>query len=176
MFWCSVWDWKGCDNSRSDWTILTNPGCCGSSIIAGCIVNFFPYLWNSEIFLTGLYCVAPCLELSFPAGLLVISRGWIKVFILLCCVALRYIMIKLAAAKLLFCVHSALQSSLGYGSHIFDKISNCTPCFISLGSPAGYGGDKRGHFQPFLSLPFTFPSFHIAQDLATIALKNVECL
>lgn len=59
------------------------------------------------------YCVAPCLLFIFPAALFVIPRAWIKVFILLCCVALAYIMAKLAAEKLMFCVYSALQSSLG---------------------------------------------------------------
>jgi len=54
-----------------------------------------------EIFLMELYYVAPCLLLIFPAALFVISGGWIKVFMLLCCVALAYIMIKLAAEKLL---------------------------------------------------------------------------
>lgn len=39
-----------------------------------------------EIFLMEPYCVALCLLLIFPA-MSVISRGWIKVFILLCCVA-----------------------------------------------------------------------------------------
>ena len=60
-----------------------------------------------------LCCVAPCLLFIFPAALFVIPRAWIKVFILLCCVALAYIMAKLAAEKLMFCVYSALQSSLG---------------------------------------------------------------
>lgn len=54
-----------------------------------------------EIFLMELHYVAPCLLLVFPAVLFVISGDWIKVFILLCCVALTYIMIKLAAEKLL---------------------------------------------------------------------------
>jgi len=52
-----------------------------------------------------LYCVAPCFLMVFPV-LLVIYGGWIKVFILLCCMALASIMIKLAARKLMLCAYS----------------------------------------------------------------------
>ena len=61
-----------------------------------------------ERLLMELYCIVPCLLLVFPAVLFVISGSWIKVFILLCCVALTYIMIKLAVKKQMFCVHLTL--------------------------------------------------------------------
>jgi len=51
-----------------------------------------------------LYCVASFLRFIFPAVLFVISGAWIKDFSLLCCVALAYIMKKLAAEKLAFFV------------------------------------------------------------------------
>jgi len=83
-----------------------------------------------------------------------------KFFILLCFVASAYIMIKLADEKLLFCVYLALQSSLVFGNHTVDTISNYTPCFISLGSLAM---EEIGEttFQQFFCFPFTFPFFVI---------------
>lgn len=69
------------------------------------------------------------MELYFEAPhLLLISLAvlcWTKVFILLGCVVLAYIILKLAAEKL-FCPYSTLQSSLGFGSHNVDTISNYT--------------------------------------------------
>ena len=73
-----------------------------------------------------LYFEAPHLLLISLAVLFVISEGWIKVFILLYCVALACIMIKSAAEKLMFCVSSALQLSLCFGSHTIDTASKCT--------------------------------------------------
>lgn len=72
-----------------------------------------------------LYFEAPHLLLISLAVLFVISEGWTKVFILLGCVVLAYIILKLAAEKL-FCPYSTLQSSLGFGSHNVDTISNYT--------------------------------------------------
>lgn len=98
-----------------------------------------------------------------------------KLFILLYCVALAYVMIKLPAEKLVFYVHFTLQSSLGYGNHIVDNITNYTICFVSLGSPAmeDLGEDT---FQQLLSLSFTFPSFPRAEELLAITLENFEYL
>jgi len=70
------------------------------------------------------------MELYFEAPhLLLISLAvlcWTKVFILLGCVVLAYIILKLAAEKLTLCTYSTLQSSLGFGSHNVDTISNYT--------------------------------------------------
>ena len=84
-----------------------------------------------ESLIMELHSVAPCLLFIFPTVLFVVSRSWIKVFILLYCVVLAYIMIKLAADKLIFCEYLVLQSSLGYGNNIVDAISNYTLCFVS---------------------------------------------
>ena len=74
----------------------------------------------------------------------------------------------------MLCVYSILQSSLGFGKHIVDTLSNYTLSLISGSLAMEDKGDNT--FQLFLHLPFTFPSFCIGQELATIALKNVECL
>lgn len=90
----------------------------------------------SEILLIGPHCVAPCSEFIFPAVASVISGGWIKVLFCSAVWPCIIIMIKPAAEELLLYVYSALQSSLGYGSHIFGKNNNGTLCFLSLGSLA----------------------------------------
>lgn len=127
----------------------------------------------SESIFRKQYCVSPCLLFIFPAELFVISEGWIKVFILLYCVALACIMIKSAAEKLMFCVSSALQLSLCFGSHTIDTASKCTLWFASSGSLAMEEVGENT-FKLSLSLPFTFPSFCRAQDLVTITLENSE--
>lgn len=120
-----------------------------------------------------LHCTAPCLLLVFPAALLVTSGGWIRVFILLCCLALAYITIKSTADKLKFCVHSALQSPLGFGSSLVDLISNYTLGFVSSESPA-MEEIREDTLQRFLSLPFTSPSFPGARELVTTAPENLD--
>ena len=120
-----------------------------------------------------LYCTAPCLLLVFPAALFVHSGGWITDFILLCCLALAYITIRLAADKLKFCVHSTLQSSLGFGSNIADMFSNYTLGFVSSGSPA-LEEIREDTFHQSLILPFTSPSFPRAQELVTTAPENSD--
>ena len=87
--------------------------------------------------------------------------------------ALAYIMIKLAADKLIFCEYLVLQSSLGYGNNIVDAISNYTLCFVSYGGLA-MEEIAEDTFQEFFSLSFTFPSFPGALELVTIALENSE--
>ena len=77
---------------------------CGVVVICQLIATMLIFSIFMEFFeslLLELYRVAPCLLLVFLAALFVISGGWIKVFMLLCCVALAYITIKLAAEKLL---------------------------------------------------------------------------
>ena len=82
-----------------------------------------------------LRCTAPCLLLVFPAALFVNSGFWIRVFILLCCLTSFCIMIKLAADKVKFCAHSALWSSLSFGSNIVGMIRNYTFYIVFTGSP-----------------------------------------
>ena len=121
-----------------------------------------------------LYCVAPCLLFIFPTVLFVVSRSWIKVFILLYCVVLAYIMIKLAAERLMWCVNSVLQSSLGFGNHIANAISNYTLCFVSSGNLATEE-TKKDIFQQFLSLPFSF-TFLSFPRLVTVLLRILNIL
>ena len=107
------------------WGVVVICQLIATMLIFSIFMEFF------ESLLLELYRVAPCLLLVFLAALFVISGGWIKVFILLCCVALAYIMLKLAAEKLMFCFYLALQSSLDFGSHTVDPDSNYTYCFVS---------------------------------------------
>jgi len=120
-----------------------------------------------------LYCTAPCLLLVFPAALFVHSGGWITDFILLCSFALAYITIRLSADKLKFSVCSALQPSLGFGSHIADMISNYTLGFVSSGCPA-MEETREDTFQQSLVLPFISPSFPRARELVTTAPENSD--
>jgi len=112
--------------------------------------------------LIELCFMAPSLLLIFPVALFIISEGRIEVSILLCSLALAYVMIKLATEKLVLCAYSALQSSLGFGSCIVDTISNDTLCIVSLGS-LSMQEIEGNTFQELLSLSFTFPSFHRAE-------------
>ena len=105
-----------------------------------------------ESLIMELHSVAPCLLFIFPAVVFAISGSWIKVFILLCSVALAYIVIKLAAKKRMFCVYLAL-SSLGYGSHIVDTTSNYS-LFCLLREP-GCGEEREGHLPAVPHLPFS---------------------
>ena len=109
--------------------------------------------------------------LVFPAALFVHSGGWITDFILLCSFALAYITIRLSADKLKFSVCSALQPSLGFGSHIADMITNYTLGFVSSESPA-MEEIRKDTFQQSLILPFTSPSFPAARELVTTAPEN----
>ena len=99
------------------------------------------------------------------------SGGWIRDFILLCCLAMAYIMIKLSADKMKFSVCSALQPSLSFGSNTANMISNYTLGFVSSESPA-MEEIREDTFQQSLSLPFTSPSFPRARELVTTAPEN----
>ena len=101
------------------------------------------------------------------------SGGWIRDFILLCSFALAYITIRLSADKLKFSVCSALQPSLGFGSHIADMISNYTLGFVSSGCPA-MEETREDTFQQSLVLPFISPSFPRARELVTTAPENSD--
>lgn len=68
-------------------------------------------------------------------------------------------------------MHSALQPSLGFGSHIVGMISNYTLGFVSSGSPA-MEEIRKDTLQQSLSLPFTSPSFPAARELVTTAPEN----
>ena len=72
-------------------------------------------------------------------------------------------------------MHSALQPSLGFGSHTVGMISNYTLGFVSSGSPA-LEEIREDTFQQSLSLPLTSPSFPRAQELVTIVLEKFEYL
>ena len=60
-------------------------------------------------------------------------------------------------------MHLALQSSLGFGTHIVDTVGNYTLLCL-LGEP-GFGGDREDAFQQFLSILFSFPSLPRAREL-----------
>ena len=115
-----------------------------------------------------LHCKAPCLLLVFPCCTVSQLWGLIRDFILLCCFAMAYITIKLSADKLKYCVHSALQPSLGFGSHIADMFSNYTLGFVSSGRSA-MEETREDTFHQSLILPSTSPSFPRAQELVTTA-------
>ena len=66
---------------------------------------------------------------------------------------------------------SALQPSLGFGSHIVGMISNYTLGFVSSESPA-VEEIREDTFQQSLSHPFTSPSFPRARELVTTAPEN----
>ena len=87
--------------------------------------------------------------------------------------ALAYLMIKLAAEKLLFCVYSALQSMLGFGWHIVDSINNYTLCLLES---LAMEEIEKNTFQQFLSFFFTCSSFTGAQELLTLAFESFEYL
>ena len=84
---------------------------------------------------------------------------------------MAYITIKLSADKLKYCVHSALQPSLGFGSHIADMFSNYTLGFVSSGRSA-MEETREDTFHQSLILPFTSPSFPRAQEQVTTAPEN----
>ena len=113
------------------------------------------------------------LAACFPCCTVCQLWGLIRDFILLCCFAMAYITIKLSADKLKYCVHSALQPSLGFGSHIADMISNYTLGFVSSGCPA-MEETREDTFQQSLSLPFISPSFPRARELVTTAPENSD--
>ena len=70
-------------------------------------------------------------------------------------------------------MHSALQPSLGFRSHIVDMISNYTLGFVSSGCPA-MEETREDTFQQSLSLPFISPSFPRARELVTTAPENSD--
>lgn len=62
--------------------------------------------------------------------LFVISGGWFKVIILLYHVTLSYDKIKLPVVRVIWCLYSALLSSLYFGKHLLETINNYTLPFL----------------------------------------------
>ena len=81
--------------------------------------------------ISGLLClfsklsyIAHYLLYVFPVVLFILSRTWFKIIILLCGVTLAYDTMKFLVMTLTWYLYSALSSTLFFGNHISETISN----------------------------------------------------
>ena len=90
-----------------------------------------------------------------PVALFIVSGPWFKIVMVLCGVTMAYEMMRFLVMTLTWYLYSALTSTLYFGNHISETISNYTYCLFSLGSQSvkGTGEDM---FPYLFTLPFSF--------------------
>ena len=88
-----------------------------------------------------------------PVALFILSGPWFQIVMVLCGVTMAYEMMKFLVTTLTWYLYSALSSTLCFGNHISETISNYTCCLFSSGSQSVEGTGKR-HFSLPVRSPF----------------------
>ena len=129
--------------------------------------------------ISSLLCLFP--KLSFiasyflyvlPVVLFTLSGPWFKIVMVLCGVTMAYEMMRFLVMTLTWYLYSALSSTLYFGNHISETISNYTYCLFSSGSQS-LEGTGEDIFSYLFTLPSSFTTL-LSPELVTVALQDVE--
>lgn len=113
------------------------------------LISSLLYLYSKLSFMVRYFLYV------LPVALFILSGPWFKIVMVLCGVTMAYEMMKYLVTTLTWYLYSALTSTLYFGTHISETISNYTYCLFSLGSQSvkGTGEDM---FPYLFTLPFSF--------------------